>query len=48
MLFADVKTHCIVELELETGLVSEAVMSLASWYDSIPFHFCILVFLLRR
>ena len=25
-----------------------AVMSLASWYDSIPFHFRILVFPLRR
>ena len=26
----------------------DAVMSLASWYDSIPFHFRILVFPLRR
>ena len=29
-------------------LALTAVMSLASWYDSIPFHFCILVFPLRR
>ena len=28
-------------------LEETTLMSLASWYDSIPFHFCILVFLLQ-
>ena len=38
----------VVEALVQIVPVRAPVMSLASWYDSIPFHFRILVFPLRR
>ena len=34
----------LVPFPSEQEPAKEPLMSLASWYDSIPFHFCILVF----